>query len=300
MVKDGLEEAFDRAFKQFEREVIAGFGSYDMPLASASSGTLRGRILGNGDGEIEIDLPDDGAGAATVAAHEAAGVIVRPHIDAAAAESVVEGETRVLSDHADPGISRFGDRCTRGLAGARVDGNAGGTGARRRAAAEEGSQVAVTITAAELAEAIGTDSATATRFVVGRDGIGDAVRAGRAGRDCQPRGDPVLWLARGAPRRGNHERNGGRHSDQLCARYDIRASTFRRDGLVVALEDPPGGRDMIRRLALRRFPNEVVRRRQGPGDFTPMGNSSPGRSWRPFSRHACCRCRLRTRTSPAG
>ena len=84
MAAEGMQDAFDRAFKQFENEVIAGFGSYDMPLASASSGTLRGRILGNGDGEIDIDLPADSVGAATVAAHEAAGVIVRPHIDAAA------------------------------------------------------------------------------------------------------------------------------------------------------------------------------------------------------------------------
>ena len=95
MVKEGMEQAFNSAFRQFEREVIAGFGSYDMPLASASSGTLRGRILGTGDGEVEIDLPADSVGAATLAAHEAAGVIVRPHIDAAAAESTVEGGTRV-------------------------------------------------------------------------------------------------------------------------------------------------------------------------------------------------------------
>ncbi len=95
MVKEGMEQAFNSAFRQFEREVIAGFGSYDMPLASASSGTLRGRILLNGDGEVEIDLPADSVGAATLAAHEAAGVIVRPHIDAAAAESTVEGGTRV-------------------------------------------------------------------------------------------------------------------------------------------------------------------------------------------------------------
>ena len=95
MAKEGLEQAFNSAFQQFEREVIAGFGSYDMPLASVSSGTLRGRVLGSGDAEVEIDLPDDGAGAATMAAHEAAGVIVRPHIDAAAAESTVEGETRI-------------------------------------------------------------------------------------------------------------------------------------------------------------------------------------------------------------
>ena len=94
---EGMQEAFDKAFRQFENEVIAGFGSYDMPLASASSGTLRGRIRGNGDGEIDIDLPADTVGAATVAAHEAAGVIVRPHIDAAAAESVVEGETRIYT-----------------------------------------------------------------------------------------------------------------------------------------------------------------------------------------------------------
>ena len=95
MVKEGMEQAFNSAFRQFEREVVAGFGSYDMPLASASSGTLRGRILGNGDGEVEIDLPADSVGAATLAAHEAAGVIVRPHIDSAGAVSTVEGETRV-------------------------------------------------------------------------------------------------------------------------------------------------------------------------------------------------------------
>ena len=92
---DALREEFDLAFDQASKEIIAGFGSYDVPLASISSGTLRGRILANGDGEVEIDLPDDRAGAATVAAHEAAGVIVRPHIDANAAESIIEGETRV-------------------------------------------------------------------------------------------------------------------------------------------------------------------------------------------------------------
>ena len=92
---DALREEFDLAFDQASKEIIAGFGSYDVPLASVSSGTLRGRILANGDGEVEIDLPDDRAGAATLAAHEAAGVIVRPHIDASASESIIEVETRV-------------------------------------------------------------------------------------------------------------------------------------------------------------------------------------------------------------
>ena len=92
---EAMQDAFDRAFRQFEKEVVAGFGSYDMPLASVSAGTLRGRVLDNGDGEVEIDLPDDTNGAATVAAHEAAGVIVRPNIDSQDAVSTVEGETRV-------------------------------------------------------------------------------------------------------------------------------------------------------------------------------------------------------------
>ena len=95
IIGKALHDEVDLAFDQAREEIIAGFGSYDMPLASRSAGTLRGRILASGDGEIEIDLPDDGAGAATVAAHEAAGVVVRPHIDASAAESIVEGDTRV-------------------------------------------------------------------------------------------------------------------------------------------------------------------------------------------------------------
>ncbi|MDE0052599.1 MAG: HK97 family phage prohead protease [Rhodospirillales bacterium] len=94
---EAMQDAFDQAFRQFEREVIAGFGGYDMPLASASAGTLRGRINGDGDGEVEIDLPDDTNGAATVAAHDAAGVIVRPHIDSQDAESTIEGETRIYT-----------------------------------------------------------------------------------------------------------------------------------------------------------------------------------------------------------
>lgn len=94
---EAMQEAFDEAFEQATREIVAGFGSFDAPLASRSSGTLRGRILGNGDGQVEIDLPEGTAGAATAAAHDAAGVIVRPYIDAADAESVIEGETRVYS-----------------------------------------------------------------------------------------------------------------------------------------------------------------------------------------------------------
>ena len=97
IIGGALRDEFDLAFEQARKEIVAAFGGYDMPLASRSSGTLRGRMLANGDGEVEIDLPDDGVGAATVAAHEAAGVGVRPHIDASTAESTIEGATRVYS-----------------------------------------------------------------------------------------------------------------------------------------------------------------------------------------------------------
>ena len=90
---DALKAEFDEAFGQARKEIIAGFNTYNMPIASRSAGTLRGRILANGDGEIEIDLPDDVAGAAVLAAHEAAGIVVRPHIDARSAVSIQTGDT---------------------------------------------------------------------------------------------------------------------------------------------------------------------------------------------------------------
>lgn len=90
-----MDEAFQGALDDLANDTIAAFGSFDTPLASRSSGTLRGRVLANGDGQVEIDLPDSPAGAATVAADSAAGVIVRPYIDRDLAESVLEGETRV-------------------------------------------------------------------------------------------------------------------------------------------------------------------------------------------------------------
>lgn len=94
---EAMQEAFDDAFAEFKRETIAAFGSFDSPLASVSSGTLRGRILRNGDGQVEIDIPEGVAGTATVAAHEAAGLVVRPVIDTDGAVSALEGETRVYS-----------------------------------------------------------------------------------------------------------------------------------------------------------------------------------------------------------
>ena len=97
IMQNAMEEVFDEFAATAGREQIAAFGSYDSPLASVSSGTLRGRMLRSGDGEIEIDLPEGVAGSATVAAHDAAGVIVRPVIDAADSASHLDGDVRVYT-----------------------------------------------------------------------------------------------------------------------------------------------------------------------------------------------------------
>ena len=276
MAAEGMQEAFDKAFRQFEREVVAGFGSYDMPLASASSGTLRGRILGNGDGEVEIDLPADSVGAATLAAHEAAGVIVRPHIDAAAAESTVEGGTRVYQTMPIRAFLVSATDAREGWPAPRADGHAGRAGARQRAAPAEGSPMAVTLTAAGLTEAVGVDSTTATRLL--------AVATELVTRYAPDAPDAISneavircagWLSE-QPAARDHERERRRYSDELRADDAIGASALRGDGAFDLLAGPPGGGDMTRRLALRRFPNEVVRRRQGPGGLNEYGEFEPG------------------------
>ena len=85
-------------------EAVAGLGSYsDSPLASISSGTLRGRMVGDGL-ELDIDMPTGAVGDATLAAHEAAGVIVRPHLD------------RNLSDFTiQEGVARYQRAVLRGV-----------------------------------------------------------------------------------------------------------------------------------------------------------------------------------------
>lgn len=96
-IAEGMDEMFREVWEDFQREAVAGFGNYsESPLASVSSGTLRGRVLRSGDGEVEIDLPDSPTGAAVIAAHEAAGVIVRPHLDADS-EGEQRGDTMVYT-----------------------------------------------------------------------------------------------------------------------------------------------------------------------------------------------------------
>ena len=102
------------------------------------------------------------------------------------------------------------------------------------------------------------------------DGLSVEFRGGRERQDAEIR------VACGATGRRDHGRDRRRYSDVLQPVDAIRAPALRRDGALEPLEDPPGGRDMTRRLALRRFPNEVVRRRQGPSDYTAYGEFEPG------------------------
>ena len=98
LMDKAMKDIFDEFKKESsQREMIAAFGSYDSPLASLASGTLRGSLLLNGDGQVEIDIPEGVAGAATIAAHDAAGVIVRPVLDAQDSVSHLEADTRIYT-----------------------------------------------------------------------------------------------------------------------------------------------------------------------------------------------------------
>ena len=105
IIPAAMQEMFDNAFQgavkqivdeaegRAAHETVAVFGSYDRPLASVSRGTLRraGRYA------VDIDLPDDDNGRAVLAAHESAGVIVRPHLDMAESTYEQVGDTLIYS-----------------------------------------------------------------------------------------------------------------------------------------------------------------------------------------------------------
>ena len=84
-----MQAALDRAFET--ARLILTHESYAAPLASVQRGTLRR----TGPLTVDADLPQGPAGDAAVAAHEAAGLIVRPLPDAATAVTEVIGDTLV-------------------------------------------------------------------------------------------------------------------------------------------------------------------------------------------------------------
>ena len=81
---DAMAEAINGALAEAV-DVLAIAGSYRRPLGSASRRTLRATSTEQGL-DVEIDLPAGAVGDEIVAAHEAAGVIVRPLVDAERSE----------------------------------------------------------------------------------------------------------------------------------------------------------------------------------------------------------------------
>ena len=63
-----------------ETDVLAVAGNFKRPLGSVSRGTVRARSTDDAL-EIEIDLPAGAVGDEMIAAHETAGVVIRPLID---------------------------------------------------------------------------------------------------------------------------------------------------------------------------------------------------------------------------
>ena len=100
-VQRAIAEAADET-----NDVIAAFGSYDRPLASASSGTLRARRVDDGVA-VAIDLPDDEAGRAVLAAQESAGVVVRPVINADEVTASQIGDTMHYGPAGDSPVRAF-------------------------------------------------------------------------------------------------------------------------------------------------------------------------------------------------
>lgn len=92
---DVIEASLDDVFTAGGRDVIATWADYRTPLASVSKRTLR-RAGATG---VAIDLPDDDAGRAALAANESAGVVVRPYLDPV--------ESVAAPDPADPETMRY-------------------------------------------------------------------------------------------------------------------------------------------------------------------------------------------------
>ena len=84
-------------FGELDRQhMMAVAGNFRRPLGSVSKGTLRGKSTDDGL-EIEVDIPAGAVGDEIVAAHEAAGVIVRPLLDYELSEYTDDADGRTVT-----------------------------------------------------------------------------------------------------------------------------------------------------------------------------------------------------------
>ena len=104
LMREGVKKAFDDAFRKYS-QVVAAYNRYDRPLGSVSKGNVRGRVLADGDGEVEVDLPVGEDGDAVIRALEDSGVVIRPFVEDLDDVPVIEGRaaddgTRVYNNFA--------------------------------------------------------------------------------------------------------------------------------------------------------------------------------------------------------
>ena len=135
--------------------------------------------------------------------------------------------------------------------------------------------MAVTLTAAELSEATGVDSATATRLLAVASAL---VQRFADGAPAEISNEAAIrtagWLAE-QPSAAIRSKPRAISRQVTCRRCNPHFGIAAR-WLVESVENSTGRCGMTRRLALRRFPNQVIRRRQGPGARNEYGEYEPG------------------------
>ena len=108
-----------------EQTWIAAFNDFGKPLGSARRGTVRARMVGK-DVEVEVDIPDSEAGRAVLAAHDDAGVVVRPFVDKAGVETLTDADgTTVYVKAPIRGVHHFQHGRARRMAGPGAAADAG-------------------------------------------------------------------------------------------------------------------------------------------------------------------------------
>ena len=99
---EAMQQAFNQAWNE-AAEILAVRSNYGTPLASKSTGSLRARVLDNGDAEVEVDLPAGPDGEAVLRDIENTGaVLIRPHFD--------KGKSKGREERAEGGLTMVYER----------------------------------------------------------------------------------------------------------------------------------------------------------------------------------------------
>ena len=88
---DAMRQMWNDVWGRFQAETLAVRSNYGNPIASRSTGTLRGHIAEDGAGIVEVDLPMGPDGDAIQRAIEdTQAVLVQPYLDRDVGQSIIE------------------------------------------------------------------------------------------------------------------------------------------------------------------------------------------------------------------